>query len=298
MSQTQTSPDMFEIGGDMRVHRLGFGAMRITGPGVWGPPADRDAAVDVVRRAVELGVDLIDTADSYGPGVSEELVAQALRDSDQSVLVATKGGLRRPGPDEWVPACDPARLKRCCDESLQRLGVEQIDLYQLHTSGDASVPYEDSVQALADLQREGKIRHVGISNVDVAHIKRARALVDVVTVQNRYNLQDRESEDVLDYCEREGIGFIPWFPLRAGTLVQREGAVTRVARELNASAPQVALAWLLRRSPVILPIPGTGSIEHLEENLGARSIQLSDEQFRSIDDESLAQRRERSQRPV
>jgi aryl-alcohol dehydrogenase-like predicted oxidoreductase len=282
MPHAQTTPTTFAIGGDLKVDRLGFGAMRITGPGVWGPPADHATAIAVLRRAVELGVNLVDTADSYGPYVSEELIAEALAPYRDGLVVATKAGLERPGPGEWRPSCAPARILACCDASLQRLRVDRIDLFQLHTVDD-HVPYEDSVGALAELQREGKVRHVGLSNVTVEHVERARELVDVVTVQNRFNLEDRHAEDVLDYCEREGIGFIPWFPLAAGSLAEGSGVVAEVAREHGATTSQVALAWLLRRSPVMLPIPGTGSIEHLEENVGARELRLSDEQYDRID---------------
>lgn len=282
MSPATTSPATFTIGGDLEVDRLGFGAMRITGEGVWGQPADHDTAIAVVRRAVELGVNLIDTADSYGPYVSEELIAEALAPYPAAVVVATKGGLTRPGPGDWRPACSSDRLTACCHASLERLQLERIDLYQLHTV-DSAVPYAESVGALKELQKEGHIRHVGVSNVSVAQLEEARAIVEVVTVQNRYNIEDRAGEDVLDYCEREGIGFIPWFPLAAGSLAEGRGAVAEVAAELGATTSQVALAWLLRRSPVMLPIPGTGSVAHLEENVSARQVELSDEQYERID---------------
>jgi aryl-alcohol dehydrogenase-like predicted oxidoreductase len=261
--------------------------MRITGPGVWGPPADHDVARLVVRRAVELGVNLIDTADSYGPFVSEELLAEALAPYLEGVVIATKGGLERPGPGQWVAACSPERIRSCCDASLARLQVERIDLYQLHTV-DQSVPYADSIGALAELQREGKVRHVGLSNVTVDHIELAREQVEVATVQNRFNLEDRHAEDVLDYCTREGIGFIPWFPLAAGALADAGGEVAQVAAELDATPSQVALAWLLHHSPVMLPIPGTGSVAHLEENVAARDLRLTDEQYARIDEASRA----------
>ena len=277
----------FRLGGDLEVHRLGFGAMRITGPGVWGQPADHETAVAVVRRAVELGIDLIDTADSYGPHVSELLIAEALAPYAEGLVVATKGGLTRPAAGEWRASCDPDRLIACCEASLQRLGVDCIDLYQLHTV-DPDVPYAESISALAKLQQEGKIRHIGISNVDIAHIERARQLVEVVSVQNRFNLGDREHEASLEYCEREGIGFIPWYPLAAGDLAKAGGVVTEVAAELDATESQIALAWLLRRSPVMLPIPGTGSVAHLEENCAAASLELNDEQFARIDSASRA----------
>jgi aryl-alcohol dehydrogenase-like predicted oxidoreductase len=282
MATTRALHETFTIGGDLEVRRLGFGAMRIVGPGVWGEPQDRANSLAVTRRAIELGVQLVDTADSYGPYVSEELLREALAPYPPDVVVATKAGLTRSGPGEWHAACDPDRLRACCDESLRRLGVEQIDLYQLHTV-DSSVPFEESVGAFRDLRDAGKVRHVGLSNVRVEHIERARELVPIVTVQNRYSCADRGSEEVLEYCEREGIGFIPWFPLAAGELAEAGGAVAQVAKELDATTSQVALAWLLARSPVMLPIPGTGSIPHLEENLQAAGLRLSDEQFERID---------------
>ena len=249
----------FTLGGDLEVHRLGFGAMRITGPGIWGPPADPEGAKAVLRRAVELGVDLIDTADSYGPEVSESLIAEALHPYPEGLVIATKGGLRRPGPGEWPRDARPDRLKECCEGSLRRLRLDRIDLYQLHAP-DPKVPLEDSIGALKELQDEGKIRHIGVSNVSLEELELARSLVDVVSVQNRYNREDRRSEDVLEECERLGIGFIPWFPLGTGDL-----------------SPRDAIPWLLARSPVMLPIPGTSSVEHLEENVAAAEIQLSTE---------------------
>ncbi len=282
MSHARTAPSTFAIGGDLEVDRLGFGAMRITGPGVWGPPADHDTAIAVVQRAVELGVNLIDTADAYGPNVSEELLAEALQPYPAGVVIATKGGLERGGPGDWRASCAPARLISCCEASLQRLGLDRIDLYQLHTV-DPDVPLEDSIGALAQLQRDGKVRHIGLSNVTVAQIELAREQVEVTTVQNRFNLEDRHSEDVLDHCEREGIGFIPWFPLAAGSLAEGSGVVADIAGELGATTSQVALAWLLARSPVMLPIPGTGSIDHLEENVAARDLELTSEQYDRID---------------
>ncbi|MEA2137437.1 MAG: pyridoxine 4-dehydrogenase [Solirubrobacteraceae bacterium] len=268
--------------GDREVHRLAFGAMRITGKGVWGPPPDRDRALAVLRRAVELGVDLVDTADSYGPDVSEELIAEALYPYPDELVVATKGGLERGGPGQWSRNGRPEHLRAACEGSLRRLRVDRIDLYQLH-SPDPEVPFEDSVGTLKELQDEGKIRHVGISNVLLAELEQARSIVDVVTVQNRFNLTDRHSEDVLDACERDGIGFFPWFPLAAGDLAQPGGVVAEVAERHDATAGQVALAWLLQRSPVMLPIPGTGSIEHLEENVGAARLRLGDDEMRRLD---------------
>jgi aryl-alcohol dehydrogenase-like predicted oxidoreductase len=266
--------DTFTIGGDLEVHRLGFGAMRITGDGIWGPPDDPEEAKRLLKRVVELGIDLIDTADSYGPEVSENLIAEALHPYPDGLVIATKGGLRRTGPGEWPRDARPERLKECCEGSLRRLKVDRIDLYQLH-SPDPEVPYEDSVGALKELQDEGKIRHIGISNVSVDELEQAREIVEVVTVQNRYNLEDRDSEDVLDACEEAGIGFIPWFPLATGRLAEPGGPLDRVASDRDATPGQIALAWLLARSRVMLPIPGTSSVEHLEENLAAADIELS-----------------------
>jgi pyridoxine 4-dehydrogenase len=266
--------DTLTIGGDLDVRRLGFGAMRLTGDGIWGPPDDADQARAVLRRAVDLGVDLIDTADSYGPEVSENLIAEALHPYPEGLVIATKGGMRRTGPGRWPRDARPERLKEACEASLRRLRLERIDLYQLH-SPDPAVPFEDSLGALKELQDEGKIRHVGISNVSLDQVERARELVDVATVQNRYNLADRHSEDVLDACERAGIGFIPWFPLATGDLARPGGPLDDVAREHGATPGQVALAWLLGRSPVMLPIPGTSTVEHLEENVAAADVDLS-----------------------
>ena len=255
------------------MRRLGYGAMRITGAGIWGPPEDPENARAVLRRVVELGVNLIDTADSYGPEVSESLIAEALHPYPEGLVIATKGGLRRTGPGEWPRDARPERLKECCEGSLRRLKVDRIDLYQLH-SPDPKVPFEDSVGALKELQDEGKIRHIGVSNVSVEELETARELVDVVTVQNRFNLEDRHSEDVLEACEQAGIGFIPWFPLAVGKLARPGGPLDEVARDHDATPGQVALAWLLARSDVMLPIPGTASIEHLEENVAAGELRL------------------------
>jgi pyridoxine 4-dehydrogenase len=265
--------------GDMTINRLGYGAMRITGPGIWGEPEDRDGAIAVLRRAVELDVNFIDTADSYGPGVSEELIAEALHPYPEDLVIATKGGLTRPGPGRWEPDCRPERLKQCCDASLLRLKVDRIDLYQLHTV-DPKVPLEDSVGALAELRDEGKIRHVGLSNVGRRHIDEAQRIVPIVSVQNRYSLTARDSEDVLKRCEEQGLGFIPWFPLDAGGIAR--DALESVATKHNATAMQVALAWLLRHSPAMLPIPGTSSREHLEENVGAAAPQLGDDDLTQL----------------
>jgi len=273
---------MLTIAGELTVKRLGFGAMRVTGPGVWGPPADREVAAGVLRRAVELGVNLIDTADSYGPHVSEELIAAALHPYPDGLLVATKGGLERTGPGEWPRNGRPEHLRSACEGSLGRLRVDQIDLYQLH-SPDPEVPYADSVGTLKELQDEGKIRHVGVSNVSVEQLAQARSIVDVVTVQNRFNLTDRSSADVLAVCERDGLGFFPWFPLAAGDLAQPGGPVDEIAARHDATPGQVALGWLLRRSAVMLPIPGTGSVEHLEENVAAAALELSDDELEQLE---------------
>ncbi|MCW3066741.1 MAG: aldo/keto reductase [Solirubrobacterales bacterium] len=280
---SETHSDTFTIGGDLEIHRLGFGAMRITGEGIWGPPLDAEQAKAVLRRALELGVDFIDTADSYGPYVSEELIAEALYPYPEGLVIATKGGFTRPGPNQWEPDCRPERLKRCCEDSLRRLRLERIDLYQLHTV-DPKVPYADSVNALVELQQEGKIRHIGISNVDLDHYAQAREIAEVVTVQDRFNLSDRATEDVLDKCTDDGLGFIPWFPLAVGELARPGGPLDEIALAHDATPSQVALAWLLQRSPVMLPIPGTGSVEHLEENMGALRVHLSEEETARLEE--------------
>jgi pyridoxine 4-dehydrogenase len=262
------------------VSRLGFGAMRITGRGIWGEPERPDEARAVLRRAVELGVDFVDTAHSYGPEVSERLIGETLRPYPDGLVVATKSGFARSGPDRWEADCRPETIRADCERSLQLLGVERIDLFQLHTV-DPRVPYEESVGAIAELQREGKVRCVGVSNVDVEHLRRARAVTGIVSVQNRYSLWDRRSEAVLEACEADRIAFIPWAPL-GGTAEDRT-RLAEVAREVGATETQVALAWLLRRSPVVLPIPGTSSLAHLEENVAAASIGLSDEQARRLE---------------
>jgi pyridoxine 4-dehydrogenase len=273
--------ETFTIGGDLEVHRLGFGAMRITGRGIWGPPDDPEEARRLLRRVVELGIDLIDTADSYGPEVSESLIADTLHPYPDGLVIATKGGLLRSGPSQWPRDASPEHLKEACEGSLRRLRLDRIDLYQLH-SPDDKVPFEDSVGTLRELQDEGKIRHVGLSNVSVEELNQARGIVEVVTVQNRYNLEDRDSEDVLEACEQAGIGFIPWFPLAVGRLAEPGGALDRIASEHDATPAQIALAWLLARSPVMLPIPGTSSVEHLEENLAAPEIELSADELAEI----------------
>lgn len=271
----------FRIGGELEVARLGYGAMRITGEGVWGPPEDRDQALRVLRRAVELGVTLIDTADSYGPHVSEALIAEALRPYPPGLVIATKAGFERPGPGQWTMNGRPKHLRQACEGSLRRLRLETIDLFQLHRI-DPKVPAEDQIGTLAELRDEGKIRHVGLSEVGVDEIRMAREIVPIATVQNRYNLTDRAWEEVVDHCEAEGIGFIPWYPLAVGKLADRGGALDGAARRLGASPGQVALAWLLRRSPVMLPIPGTSKVEHLEENVAAAGVELSGEELRAI----------------
>ena len=271
----------FEIAGKT-VARLGFGAMRLTGDGVWGEPADRAECLRVLQRAVELGVQLIDTADSYGPYVSEEIIREALHPYPDDVLIATKAGLTRTGPDVWPPLGRPEFLRQECEMSLRRLGLEAIELFQLHRVDD-QVPLEDSVGELKKLQDEGKVVAVGLSNVSTDQIEQARSIVDIVTVQNRFNLTDRSSTDVLDYCERERIGFIPWAPVAAGKLAQPGGPVDEIARRHDAQAGQVALAWLLARSPVILPIPGTSKVAHLEENLAAAHLTLGDDEVEELD---------------
>jgi pyridoxine 4-dehydrogenase len=267
------------LGGDLPVRRLGYGAMRITGQGIWGEPSDREAALGVLRRAVALDVNLIDTADSYGPEVSEELIAEALHPYPDDLVIATKGGLTRPGPGRWEADCRPERLKVCCEDSLRRLKMDTIDLYQLHTI-DPNVPYAESVGALAELRDEGKVRHVGVCNVGVTQLKEARAIVPVVSVQNRYSMSARDSEDLLDACARDGLGFIPWFPLNAGSV--EGGPIESVARAQDATPMQVALAWLLQHSPAMLPIPGTSSPAHLEENVGAASLTLSEPELEQL----------------
>jgi aryl-alcohol dehydrogenase-like predicted oxidoreductase len=271
----------FTIGGDLEVHRLGFGAMQLTGKGVWGPPEDPDECIRVLRRAVELGVDLIDTADSYGPYVSEELLREALHPYDDGLVIATKAGLLRTGPGEWPVCGRPAYLRQECEMSLRRLGLERIDLFQLHRI-DPEVALEDQIGELVKLQEEGKIRHIGLSEVSIDELEAARKLATIVTVQNRYNLTDRASEDELDHCEKEGIGFIPWFPIATGELAKEGGPLDHLVQDTGATPPQLALAWLLHRSPVVLPIPGTSSVAHLEENLGARDLALTEEQLATL----------------
>jgi pyridoxine 4-dehydrogenase len=271
----------FDIGGDLRVNRLGFGAMRITGKGIWGDPENPEEARAVLKRAVELGINLIDTADSYGPHVSERLIGETLHPYPEDLVIATKGGLLRDGPGQWRRDARPEHLREACEGSLKRLKLDRIDLYQLHRI-DPRVPAEEPLGALAELREEGKIRHIGLSEVSVEQIQRAQQIVPIVSVQNRYNLTDRDSEDVLDFCEREGIGFIPWFPLATGDLARPGGPLDEIATRYGASPGQVALAWLLWRSPVVLPIPGTSSVEHLVENVAAASLELDEEEFAEL----------------
>jgi pyridoxine 4-dehydrogenase len=267
------------LGEQISVNRLGFGAMRLTGEGIWGPPKDRDGALAVLRRAVELDVDFIDTADSYGPHISEELIAEALFPYPASLVIATKGGWNRPGPNQWTHNATPAHLRKAVEGSLKRLRLERIDVYQLHIP-DPVVSFEASVETLAELQNEGKIRLVALSNVTQEHIERARKIVPIVSVQNRYSFADREWDYVVNYCERNGIAFIPWFPLGAGKVAGE--VLHRVAGAHQASPTQIALAWLLRRSPIMLPIPGTSSIEHLQQNVAAGSLSLTDEEYQEL----------------
>lgn len=272
---------MFELGRDLPVNRLGFGAMRITGKGIWGWPADRDEARRVLKRAVELGVNLIDTADAYGPETSEILIAEALHPYPERLVIATKGGLTRPGPDQWVPNGRPDYLKKCVDDSLKRLRLERIDLYQLHRI-DSKVPMEDSLGALKEMRDAGKIRHVGLSEVGPAEIERARKIVPIATVQNQYNVMNRRWEDALTYCEKQGLGFMPWSPVGGGSPL-KGSKLEAVAKAHDASVYQLAIAWLLHRSPVMLPIPGTSSVAHLEENVAAGKLTLSAAELRTLD---------------
>jgi pyridoxine 4-dehydrogenase len=272
----------FKLGDDLTVNRLGFGAMRVTGEGIWGWPPDRQNALKIFRRAVELGVNLIDTADAYGPETSELLIAEALYPYPKELVIATKGGLTRPGPGQWVPNGRPEHLKQAVEGSLKRLRLQRIDLYQLHTV-DPKVPIEDSLGALKEMKDAGKIRHVGLSNVDTGEIARSRKIVPIVSVQNRYNIEDRESENVLILCERENLGFLPWFPIGGTRGLKAEHPLNVAAKAHGVSVYQVALAWLLERSPVMLPIPGTSSLQHLEENVAAAKLKLTPEEWKAID---------------
>ncbi len=275
----------WQLGGDLTVNRLGFGAMRITGQGIWGWPPDRNNALKVLKRAVELGVNLIDTADAYGPETSELLIAEALHPYPKGLVIATKGGLTRPGPSQWVPNGRPEHLKQAVEMSLKRLRLERIDLYQLHTI-DPKVPMEASLGALKEMQDAGKIRHVGLSNVSPEEIVRARKVVPIVSVQNEYNIEDRRWEKALVYCEKESLGFMPWSPIGGGRGLKPENALDKAARDRGASVIQVALAWLLERSPVMLPIPGTSSIAHLEENIAAAKLELTPAEWKAIERET------------
>ncbi len=276
----------FAIGGVTTVNRLGFGAMRITGPGIWGPPRDHAEAIRILKRLPQIGVNFIDTADSYGPDVSEELIREALHPYDD-VFVATKGGLTRGGPDQWTPKGDPAYLEERAKGSLKKLGVDRIGLWQLHRI-DPRVPADDQFGAIRSMIDEGVILHAGLSEVSVAEIKAANKIFKVATVQNRYNLVDRGSEDVLDYCQGNGIGFIPWYPLAAGGLAKPGSLLDAIARKHRAAPSQIALAWVLKRSPVMLPIPGTSSVAHVDENVAAANIRLSDEDFKALDEAGRA----------
>ncbi|MFD8244785.1 aldo/keto reductase [Nocardia sp. NPDC059691] len=280
-AQPAAASGTFAIGGDLPVHRLGYGAMQLTGPGVWGDPKDPDEAVRVLRRAVELGVNFIDTADSYGPFVSEKLIRKALHPYPEGLVIATKAGLTRQGPNEWRPVARPEYLRQQAELSLRHLGVDRIDLYQLHRI-DSQVPLADQIGELVALQREGKIRHIGLSQVTVEQLREVRELATIVSVQNLYNLANRADEDVLNYAEQENIGFIPWFPIATGELAAPGGPLAAISAEHGATPAQLALAWLLRRSPVMLPIPGTSSVAHVEENIAAARIELTDKEFEAL----------------
>jgi pyridoxine 4-dehydrogenase len=284
MSTSSTKPRSFggdiTIGGDLTVRRLGFGAMRITGNGIWGPPADRASAVKLIRHVVESGVNFIDTADSYGPNVSEEIIAEALAPYRDGVVIATKAGLVRTGPNEWPIDARPERLRECLEGSLRRLKLERIDLYQLHRI-DPKVPVEESLGALTDMQREGKIRHIGVSETSVEDYERCKKSATIVSIQNLFNVQDRSAEDVLRACERDGIAFLPWFPL-GGKGAPKHGALEKIAKQKHATVTQIALAWLLARSPNVLPIPGTSSISHFDENVAAADIELTSEELAEL----------------
>ncbi|HEY8687567.1 MAG TPA: aldo/keto reductase [Chloroflexota bacterium] len=281
-TQLAAASGTFRLGGDLPVYRLGFGAMRITGKGIWGEPANREECLAVLRRSLELGVNLIDTADAYGPNVSEELIAEALYPYPDGLVIATKGGLLRSGPDQWHPDGRPEHLREALEGSLRRLRLEQIDLYQFHRP-DPRVPFEESVGTFADMRKEGKVRHVGLSNVTTDQLSTAQKIVPIASVQNRYNLTDREHENVLNACDQQGVGFIPWFPLATGNLARPGSRLDEIAHAHGATPAQIALAWLLKRSRVMLPIPGTSSVAHLEENMAAARIQLTDDEFNEID---------------
>lgn len=280
-SITAAAAGTIKLGGEVTVNRLGFGAMRLTGPGIWGPPKNHDAAIAVLRRAVELGVNFVDTADSYGPAVSEELIGEALFPYPKGFVVATKGGWNRPGPNQWTHDASPKHLREAIEGSLKRLRLNRIDVYQLHAP-DPAISFDASVQTLAELQSEGKIHLIGLSNVTREHIERARKIAQIVSVQNRYSVFDREWEHVVDYCEQNRIAFIPWYPLGAGGVGHE--VLSRIAKAHRVKPIQVAIAWLLQRSPFMLPIPGTSSVEHIEENVAAAALRLSEEEFRQLDE--------------
>lgn len=282
MPTASTSVSTFKLGGDLEINRLGFGAMRITGEGIWGEPKDREAAKAVLRRAVEIGVNFIDTADSYGPDVSEILIGEALAPYKAGLVIATKGGLTRTGPNKWLPVGRPEYLNQQVEKSLRNLKTERLDLWQLHRI-DPKVPVEESLGVIKKLQTQGKIRHIGLSEVSIAEIEQVRKIVEVVSVQNEYNITNRKSEEVLNYCEQHNIGFIPWFPVAAGKLAQPGGKLDTFAKQHNATLAQLSLAWLLHRSPVMLPIPGTSSVAHLEENMKAADLQLSANEWQELE---------------
>jgi pyridoxine 4-dehydrogenase len=281
-TSTAAASGTFKLGGDLEVNRLGYGTMQLTGEGVWGEPDDHDEAIAVLRRAVEEGVNFIDTADSYGPEVAEDLIYEALHPYPDDLVIATKAGLTRAGPGDWRPVGRPEYLRQQCEMSLRRLGLETIDLFQLHRI-DAKVPLAEQVGELANLQKEGKIRHIGLSEVDVDQLKEAQETATIVSVQNLFNLTKRDAEPLLEHSEANGIGFIPWFPLATGKLVEEGGPLAKIAAETGAEPSQLALAWLLKRSPVMLPIPGTSSVAHLDQNLGAAELELTDEQFEALE---------------
>jgi pyridoxine 4-dehydrogenase len=281
-TQIAAASGTFKLGGDLEINRLGYGTMQLTGEGVWGEPDDHDEALAVLRRAVEAGVNFIDTADSYGPEVAENLIHEALHPYPDDLVIATKAGLTRGGPGDWRPVGRPEYLRQQCELSLRRLGLETIDLFQLHRI-DEKVPLEEQVGELAKLQEEGKIRHIGLSEVDVDQLEEAQKHATIVSVQNLFNLTNRDAEPLLDHCEQKGIGFIPWFPLATGKLVEEGGPLAAIAEDTGAEPSQLALAWLLRRSPVMLPIPGTSSVDHLDQNLGAAELELTDEQFEALE---------------
>jgi pyridoxine 4-dehydrogenase len=283
MTQANASASgTFLLGGDLKIHRLGFGAMRITGEGIWDEPTDPDKAKQVLRRAVELGVNFIDTADSYGPEVSERLIAEALHPYPKDLVIATKGGLTRSGPGRWAPVGRPEYLRQCVEMSLRHLKVERIDLWQLHRI-DPKVPVEESLGAIKELQKQGKIRHVGLSEVSPEEIEHAKNILPIVSVQNLYNLTDRKHEKTLSYCQHHKLGFIPWFPVAAGKLARAGGPLDKAAKQYHATVAQLSIAWLLHHSPVALPIPGTSSIEHLEENIGAAAVKLTAEEWKAVE---------------